>query len=360
MNSTMLKNRIFYLDLLRVLSILGVIVIHIVSTALLENAIGSTSWWWANFFSALTRWAVPLFFMISGVLTLQNEKVDYPSSFIKSRMVKIGIPFLIWSIIYSIIKQTYIVGAPIIFPDILRIILGNIIFDQSYYHLWFVYDIFILYLISPFLRKIVLHATDKDLKYLLGLWFASSILYLSIQQIIPLINPALPTYIHILNIPFVFGLSGYYILGYYLNQHTFSKKVKILLYTCAPIAFLMTAFGTYFLSTHQGSLNESLYNHFSLPTFIISVALFIFVKDIDWTKHLTESFKHFLGLISNSTFGIYLIHIIVLINVTNHLSPLLKLSYPLYVLCLTFVTFMFSFFFVKLIRLIPVIGKYLI
>lgn len=360
MNLTQSKPRVIYLDILRIVSILGVICIHVVSSELINSGIGTSTWWWSDIFNALTRWGVPVFFMLSGALTLGSSKLDNIPAFLKSRIVKLGIPFLIWSIIYSLIKQTYLLGLPITFPEVFGLLLSNIIFDQSYYHLWFIYDIFIIYLISPFLRKIVIHSTEKELQYWLGLWGVATIFYIALQQTIQLVHPDASTYIRILNVPFVFGLSGYYILGYYLHNKTFTKKFKRILYLSAIVSIPLSIFGTYFLSKMQGTLNENLFGNFSLPTLLTSIALFVGIKSTNWKKYFNESIQNFIGVISATTFGIYLIHMLVILKFEPSLSFLIEPAYILYVLGLVFITFIVSFFAVKLMRIIPFIGKYLV
>ncbi|MBE5965621.1 MAG: hypothetical protein E7255_01400 [Lachnospiraceae bacterium] len=355
------KHRIIYLDILRVLSIISVITIHTVAGKIQDiNSLGEPSWWWADVLNSITRWAVPVFFMISGILTLDNPHLDNIPSFLKSRLLKIGVPFLVWSVLYSIVKETYILGKSIYFPDILRTIGTNILLDQSYYHLWFVYDIFIIYLISPFLRKIVINSTQKELKYWLGLWFTATILYTSIQQFMMFLGWDGYFYIHILNIPFVFGLTGYYILGYYLHHYDLSKKWRTVIYIGALFSVLLTIWGTYAISVSKTALDESLYSHFAITTVTISTAVLLFAKNIKWEKFLTKSFQKLLIALSNATFGIYLMHMMLIIDFSGRLSVLIPKSYVLYTISIIFISFALSFIFVKLIRIIPYIGKYLV
>lgn len=355
------KSRVVYLDILRVLSIIGVITIHTVAGKIADiNSLGQSSWWWASILNGITRCAVPVFFMISGVLTLDNAKLDNIPRFIKSRLLKIGIPFLVWSVIYSIIKEIYIFNKQISFPEILGTICTNIIFDRSYYHLWFVYDIFILYLISPLLKKIAVNSTKKELEYWLGLWFVATILYTCIQQVVALLGWKEYFYVHIFNIPFVFGLSGYFILGYYLHHYDLNKKLRMGIYISALLSVAVSIVGTYFISVSKEVLNESLFSHFSITTAIISLAVFIAVKNVNWENRLTESLQKFIGILSNATFGIYLIHMVLIIDFSGRLNFLFSTSYVLYTISIIIITFALSFLFVKIIQLIPVVGKYLI
>lgn len=355
------KERVIYLDILRVLSIVGVITIHTVAGKISDiNTLGNGDWWWADILNGMTRWAVPVFFMISGVLTLESKQLNNIPKFIKSRFIKIGIPFLIWSVIYSCIMQSYILGKTISFPGILGIICNNILLDKAYYHLWFIYDIFIIYLISPLLKKIVTNSSKKEMQYWLGLWFIATIAYSSIQHIAIILGRSEYLYIHILNIPFVFGLTGYYILGYYLNRYNLPKKIRIVTYVSSVIAAILTIIGTYTTSFAKSALNENIYSHFSITIAIIAVGIFILAKNIQWEKFLTTSFRKLLNSLSNATFGIYLMHMVLIIHFTNKFNFIIERSYILYTIAIIVVSFVLSFFFVKLIRLIPKIGKYIV
>lgn len=66
------KNRIFYLDILRVIACLSVIMIHS-SAEYVTNDIGSFNFWIGNLFDSLTRIGVPIFVMISGALMLDKN-----------------------------------------------------------------------------------------------------------------------------------------------------------------------------------------------------------------------------------------------------------------------------------------------
>lgn len=355
------KPRLIYLDILRVLSIFAVVALHSVAIKASDmSSLGTPSWWWANSLNGLMRWTIPVFFMISGALTLGGKNIESIPKFLKSRLLKIGIPFLIWSAVYTIFTQVYFLKQQIQFPNILLKILTNIILDQSYFHLWFMYDIIILYLITPIIKKIVVNSTKKELEYFLGLWFVATIIYTLIQQIMPLVGSGTVYYIRILYLTFPVGLLGYFVLGYYLNLYDFSKKIRVSLYIAALLCVPITIFGTYFLTLRGTALNESLYSHFSVPTFFTAIAFFTFMKNVKWERKLTKNFQKLIVIMSNATFGIYLIHMLFILYFNSKLSFMIPTSYILFSISVTILTYIFSFFFSKVLQIIPRIGKYII
>jgi peptidoglycan/LPS O-acetylase OafA/YrhL len=92
------SERIQYLDVLRVLSMLSVVFIHSADSSLKANP-GSTVWHFANVLTSLASASVPLFFMISGALLLNSPRTDSVCFTLRARLPRVLIPFLLWSLI---------------------------------------------------------------------------------------------------------------------------------------------------------------------------------------------------------------------------------------------------------------------
>ena len=76
------KSRVYYLDVLRVIACMAVVMIH-ASAPYLGKDIGSFNFWVGNVLDSLSRIAVPLFVMISGALML-DERCAYRAEKIKN------------------------------------------------------------------------------------------------------------------------------------------------------------------------------------------------------------------------------------------------------------------------------------
>ena len=74
-NQKITKNRIYYLDILRVIACLCVILIHSSSQYVVKE-VGSLNFWTGNIIDGFSRVAVPIFVMISGALLL-NKNYNY-------------------------------------------------------------------------------------------------------------------------------------------------------------------------------------------------------------------------------------------------------------------------------------------
>ncbi|HAK29628.1 MAG TPA: acyltransferase, partial [Sphingobacterium sp.] len=90
--------RTSYISILRIVAIFLVILIHSSSGYLNSNEFESFDWSYANWLNSFSRFAVPLFVVISGALLLQKD--ESTGQFYRKRLLKIVPPFLFWSIVY--------------------------------------------------------------------------------------------------------------------------------------------------------------------------------------------------------------------------------------------------------------------
>lgn len=72
-NYTIQYNEKTYLDLLRIISALAVIVIHLASDRLVFSTPNSFEWQSLNLLNSISRFCVPVFVMISGALFLEKK-----------------------------------------------------------------------------------------------------------------------------------------------------------------------------------------------------------------------------------------------------------------------------------------------
>lgn len=70
----MLNQRKNYIDLLRVISAFAVVVIHVTSAAMNTTEVSSQTYMANALLNSIMRWAVPVFFMISGALFLDSKR----------------------------------------------------------------------------------------------------------------------------------------------------------------------------------------------------------------------------------------------------------------------------------------------
>lgn len=288
------KNKIKYLDLIRTVAIIAVIVIHVsTSSAYQFNQISSTRWWFTITLDSLSRFAVPAFLMITGLLLLDPNKNDNLPTFFKKRFIKVIIPLILWTIIYSA-KTSLGNGRSLLS------LLKNSVSRPAEYHLWYLYSLTGLYLVIPFIRLALKNAPKKLIEIYLILWLIGSTLY-------PLSDKFLHLPISINNQYFT-GLIGYLILGFYISRY---KIPSFLVYLLSYFGLLTTIIGTYFLTRqNSGILDEFFFDPVAPNIILYSFGIFLFLKN--------HYFNHrIIRVISRYSLGVYLIHPLIIELLTS-------------------------------------------
>ncbi len=282
-----------YIDFIRAFSIFLVILLHCICDyyANTEN-VGKALWFILSYVNELSRIGVPLFFMISGYLILSKDITDI-KEFYKKRFLKIGIPFILYDILYYIYMNLSSENSITIsgfFKDLVNC--------GSAYHLWFVYSILILYLIMPFLQIIV---KNCDMKKLI-LLFVISIFQTSIR---PLINSLLngSFYVFISDDGFN-GYIGYVLLGYILGTYQFKNYTKNVIYVLSLLTFIITPVISVNSVIKTG---EYLFiSGYSLNHYVEAAGIFLWCR-----LHIKNTGKT-ISKISQLSFSAYLIHVLFL------------------------------------------------
>lgn len=138
----MKDKRIYYLDFIRIIAIIAVIVIHVTAQNWYNIALNSTTWTIFNIYNSIVRWAVPILVMISGALFL-DKQIDLKKIYQKN-IARIIISFIFWSLIYAIIDYSKGYALKSVFESILI----------GHYHMWYLYMIAGLYILVPLLKKL--------------------------------------------------------------------------------------------------------------------------------------------------------------------------------------------------------------
>lgn len=278
------NKKINFVQYLRIVACIAVIIIHVSGDRLNEST--GLYWWIQNIFNNIFRWAVPIFFMITGV-TFLTKDISIEKLY-KKYILRICIIYAFWSVLYTLI-----------FTDFSNFSIIKLIEDfiKGYYHLWFLYALIGLYIIIPLLKKII---EDRIItKYFLVLWFVIGSIFFSLGQIPSLRN----IYIVIqerLSLFFILGYSGYCILGYYIYQYNISYKKRILIYIFGILGAIVTVLAAQINQEGNTPICENM-----LPSVVImAIAIFTFFRN---SMTLNRSYKYLLK-IATLTLGIYLIH----------------------------------------------------
>ncbi len=335
---------LFWIDYIRAIAVLGVVFVHVAADVITEwSAIPANRWWSANVYDSLTRGCVPMFIMISGALLLSVQE-SY-KDFFRKRLNRIFVPFLFWTILYLIWKKAFYTPDLGLLPS-LRLALDG----GAWVHLWFLYILAGLYLLTPIFRIFIAHATRKDVGYFLVIWFVLGSLLPFLENIARILG--LPGFHIGLPVEAAQGFIGYFILGVFLMKYADKEWMRPAGAIWAA-CFLVCFVGTGWLTIRSGTFQETFYDNFAPNIVFYCASFFVLVKFLlsSIEGRISPSIKNFIVNLSKASFGIYLIHpIIIDILGKGRLGIVLKPNYghPLITIpMIAILVYFVSFFIVK-------------
>lgn len=143
------SERKIVIDILRIVAILGVIFIHTTSHSLEQANMDILRLPFVTIENQLTRFAVPLFFLISGyILEYRYKDSMQTKSFYKKRATRLLIPYIFWSVIYFYGLDKNNIHHVNIFSFLQKLFEGN-----TASHLYFIPAIIVLYIAYPKIRQ---------------------------------------------------------------------------------------------------------------------------------------------------------------------------------------------------------------
>ena len=285
------KEKTSWVDFVRFIGAFLVVLAHI------ENW-GAGPAWAKNFYYALSRVGVPLFFLISGYLLLSKQ--EDLLTFFRKRASRIVIPFLVWSIIYDVQNSDAFAGG-VTLEGILKMFI-RILRGPRETHLWFFYSLIGLYLLTPILRVFVAKASRVDIFYYIALWFIAMPILFIVEAFTPLKNG--------FEIYYTGGYVGYFLLGYVLGN--LESKPHLLWFALGLfiIGFIFS-FAVFHFNLFPQE-NELVFRSYpSLNIILMSLAAFVLLKAAG--EKIPLPLARLSEAASNVSFGIYLVHPLVFV-----------------------------------------------
>lgn len=293
------KTRDSSLDITRIIAVLAVIMIHTSANFVISFKTSSIEFIWGNIFDSIARMGVPLFVMISGSLMLdENKDLQIKSLFLRN-IKNIVLLLILWSAIYCSVYQVFL---PLLNNESIsysKIIVSLI---NGHYHMWYLYMIIGLYLITPFLREFV----KKENKRLVLLFITIALVS---QFTLPLLNGLtlicgtfthLTKFIEKFNLGFFGGFTAYYLVGWYIIHIGIKNKRKF--YCLGIIALLALILYVQITKDYANA-----YSNMNILVFMYSTSVFLALNN-KHKKELTVKNKKTIEYLSKLSFGAYIIH----------------------------------------------------
>lgn len=337
------NNRVLYFDVMNILACFSVLILH--HNTAIHSFTNTRGWVFSLVMECAFYWAVPVFLMVSGANLLGFHKKYSLKTFFRKRFIRTFIPWLIWSLIMLIWKLRVgkIVPQANSFSYYFNLIFQNKVHQQY----WFFASLFSCYLMLPIITYLTEHRT--------AMWYTLVIALLlhSIQPMLLVFQP-LRQGIFLL---FSESMIIYILLGWLLNNTQFNKKQRLLIYLLGIAGLVFRFIYTYVMSMDAQATDTSItgYRFFHAVTY--SSAVFVFLKHVDWEKLLPQWVKKLLPRLASYSFGVYLMHSIVMHYEQKFLHLGIRdLAFKTVCIPLTYVI---CILIVALLKKIPFLGKYI-
>lgn len=322
------SNRIVWVDVIRFLAIFMVICIHCSDPFHVSPEARSNPEFnfWGSIYGSFLRPCVPLFVMITGLLLLPVKMSI--GDFYKKRLLRIAIPFLLWSVLYnlfpwitgllglrsSVISDVFAYASPDAsqsFGDAMKnIALVPFKFNTYTVPMWYLYMLIGLYLYMPFFSAWVEKADVKQKKLFLVIWsftlflpygyafFTNDLFGISAWN-------SFGTFYYFA------GFNGYLLLGHYLAKDVKPWRLSKTLLVTLPmfaIGYVVTYLGFKAMTADPNCTEEQLELFFlycSPNVVLMTIAVFLLVRQVQFRSQVL------IRLFANITkcgLGIYFVH----------------------------------------------------
>ena len=346
-----MQERKIYLDYLRILATYSVVLLHVAS-----KYIGGENQDILLVYDGLVRWAVPMFVMISGSIFLDTE-YNISIEKIWKRCLRLLAIMIVWSLVYC-------------FFEICR---GNsretvIQYALSgYWHMWFVFMIIGMYIISPVLKEI---SKNREVTwyYLFIILLFASIIPTVRDGIIPYTRFGDNTYILTLfknvdtmNLQFVLGFTGYYLLGSYLDNTDYDDRRVMLCIAMGLLGFAINIGGNLWLTHRTGRIVQVFDDSMRINIVFECIGLYVCFKELVKRKIIGTFKVEKIRYASQLCFGTYLVHLLYreLLDIYFGFNVEVYISMPLWPLLCSLVIFGLSMGTSLVIMRIPGLRRFL-
>ena len=226
--------RDYSLDILRILSICGVVAIHLFGYVLGHSEPQSRNWWLAAGLDIPFIWVVPVFVMISGALLLapRNTALE-PRSFYRKRAVRLLPALIAWHLIYLVGVRWLMRGEDLSPARVVQLLLDGSVFTQLYF-LWLILG---LYAVAPLISAFLQDGGPRRAQALAAILLGATALVYMVPGIAASLGFARPISLNIFThwLPYV----GYFVAGRALRDVRLSgRSLFVALLSAAGLAAL--------------------------------------------------------------------------------------------------------------------------
>ena len=362
-----MKERIAFLDYLRVTACLMVMAIHAAECFYLGGEAPNVTFiasrcdaFCVTATECICRVCVPLFVIASSYLLFPVSRPT--GEFFKRRLSRVFVPFLIWAAVYVVAAGGKLQQLFFNFPD-------------EAGHLWFVPMLVGLYLAMPLLSPWAENVSRRELSVWILLWLATTT-FPFLRRLweatfglppfgaVPYLWGECPWN------PFgafhyVSGFFGYMLIGLWMRKFGGSIPWRKTLTVALPlwlagVAIIGVPFYLYadkfpFSASYSAAVRmEMSIEYNSLGVALATIAAFIVIRNADFQGAF---YRFFVRPVSEASYGMYLMHMFILPTTVAALKP--HVPTPLCIILAALATFAATAIVTIVLRRIPKFGKWL-
>ena len=352
--------RIVFLDYLRVTAIFMVLLVHSIEPFYLGGEGTYVASWgdalWVTFLDSALRCAVPLFVMTSSYLLLPIKGDGL--AFLRHRFIRVGAPFVVWTILYAI-SPYWGTESMDLQANFSRLVFN---FTPHSGHLWFVYMLLGVYVTMPIISPWLERVSARGQRMFIMVWLLSTA--------VPFLRLAASatgnaevwgeaSWNEFGMLYYTSGFIGYVVVAHYIRTHINWSIKKTL---CVAIPMFLVGYGIVALPFYMQlpdtyPVNASIdlavewersWCFATTGVALTTIAIFLLFKLITKPCKIYPLFEQ----LSKLSYGIYLVHMFVLIAVFSFVSTW-GLSTPIVIILTAITTFVVSAIIVQLLKLLP-------
>ena len=316
-----------WIEKLRVFAAIAVVLIHVVQGTYGNGMSGIPlyrSIFDVSILMSCSGWAVPVFIMITGYLLLNPQK-DLPVEKVKKYIGRILLVLATLGLFFCLI-ESFITCRSNGMGYVIKDAVIHLVTGRSWAHMWYLYMLVGLYVLTPVLRAFVKEASGKTFDFVMLCLFLLTIAC-------PTINKAFGisiTNFYLSSFPYVF----YYLFGYYVTTLRFPKKYG---YAAGALSFAVCVVA----SAVQPEVKHAVHDYNNVFLALLSMSIFFVAYQNRKKTDGNETAGKVIRYISDASFCIYLLHPVFL-NILNKGLGLYVTQFPVILGELLFFAIAFS------------------
>ncbi|WP_173383493.1 acyltransferase [Fibrobacter succinogenes] len=304
-------------------------------------------WFSANIIECVFYFAVPLFFMVTGITLMDFFDRYTMKAYFSKRFMKTMLPFLVWSIVaIGIDLHT---GKRIWSNIDLRTIFQDITGNRVISIYWFFGALFVLYLCMPLFAAVEKSKRKLVFSYLVIIAFVFNIFLPFLKKVF---SSDLNTFFHV---PVLVSYFIWPLLGWLLHNCEIKKWQKVLIHVLGLFGLALHICGSYVLSVEANHVVGTFKGYENVPSVLYAISIFVMLKDVGTWIMKKERLSRFVKMLGGYAFEVYLLQFILLDAAVR--NPSIDKNSLLYRLGAPFVMIPIIMAFTWCLRKIPVVRR---